>query len=244
MNFIKHSLTPDIETASEGYAQRFSGPIGEWFLKMQEEMTLSMMEDFERAEILEAGGGHAQLVPGLLRKNHQLTILGSTTECQNRILKELEKKLLKFQTGSLTRFPFPNRSFDIALCFRQLPHLNEWQILISELCRVAKKSVIVDFPVLRSLNLFSNTLFFVKKKIEKNTRSYTLFWESEIFNEFKKNGFHLHSKTPEFFLPMAIHRFLKSPLLSSISEKFFQKCGLTSLFGSPLIVRFDRHHAP
>jgi ubiquinone/menaquinone biosynthesis C-methylase UbiE len=233
-------ISPDIETASQEYAGRFSGPVGELFLKVQEESVLAMMHDFERARVLEVGGGHAQLVPGLLRNNHRVTVLGSTPECQARILKELEKKLLEFQVGQLTQIPFPEGVFDVALCFRQIPHVNAWPTLISELCRVAKKSVIVDFPVLRSLNIFSKLFFPMKKKIEKNTRMYTLFWESEIFCAFKKNGFRLHSKTPEFFLPMALHRFLKSPSFSSIAEKYFQKCGLAFFFGSPLIARFDR----
>jgi ubiquinone/menaquinone biosynthesis C-methylase UbiE len=233
-------ISPDIETASQEYAGRFSGPVGEWFLKVQEESVLAMMQDFEKARVLEVGGGHAQLVPGLLRNNHRVTILGSAPECQNRILKELDKKFLEFQLGHLTQIPYEDCRFDVALCFRQIPHVHEWPILISELCRVAKQSVIVDFPVLRSLNIFSNLFFPMKKKIEKNTRVYTLFWESEILCAFKKNGFHLSSKTPEFFLPMALHRFLKSSSFSSLAEKCFQKCGLTALFGSPLIARFDR----
>ncbi len=235
-----HSETPDVETASEGYARRFAGPVGEWFLKVQEDAALAMMEDFQNASILEAGGGHAQLVPGLLRNKHRVTVLGSVPECRNRIFKELEKGLLQFQLGKLTQFPLSDQTFDVAMSFRQLPHLNDWQALIRELCRVSKKSVIVDFPVLRSVNFFSDVLFALKKNIEKNTRVYTLFWESDIVREFEKNGFRLHSKTPEFFLPMALHRFLKSKAFSSASETLFRKCGLTALFGSPLICRFDR----
>ena len=237
---ILHSLTPDIETASDDYARRFSGPVGKWFLQVQENATLAMLQDFQNATVLDAGGGHAQLIPGLLSKNHRVTVSGSAPECRHRILAELEQGLVQFQIGLLTALPFQDQSFDVSMSFRQLPHLDDWQGLIAQLCRVARKSVIVDFPVLRSVNFFSDRLFSLKKNIEKNTRFYTLFWESQILEAFEKNGFRLHSKHPEFLLPMALHRFLKNKRLSSLSETLFRKCGLTSVFGSPLICRFDR----
>ena len=33
----------DVETASEGYARRFAGPVGAWFLEIQARLTLELL---------------------------------------------------------------------------------------------------------------------------------------------------------------------------------------------------------
>ena len=57
--------TADIETSSDGYAQRFAGAVGAWFLRVQEDATLRLLHAFPNARILDVGGGHGQLAPPL-----------------------------------------------------------------------------------------------------------------------------------------------------------------------------------
>ena len=40
---------PDVETASEDYARRFAGPVGEWFLRIQEQAVLRMLSPWPGA---------------------------------------------------------------------------------------------------------------------------------------------------------------------------------------------------
>ena len=61
----------DVETSSEGYARRFAGPVGRYFLKVQEEITLRLLAPWPRARVLDVGGGHAQLAPPLVAQGHQ-----------------------------------------------------------------------------------------------------------------------------------------------------------------------------
>jgi hypothetical protein len=62
----------------------------------------------------------------------------------------------------------------------------------------------------------------------------------ELKREFKKHGFICSATQKQFFFPMGIHRALRSPLLSRALEGFASWIGLTALFGSPVIIRFER----
>jgi len=49
--------TADVETSSEDYAGRFSGAVGAWFLKVQEDATLHMLSPHAGASVIDVGGG-------------------------------------------------------------------------------------------------------------------------------------------------------------------------------------------
>ena len=55
-------------------------------------------------------------------------------------------KYCQFATGNLLTLPFIDRAFDVVISYRLLPHVTNWEQLLSEMCRVAKTSVIVDYP--------------------------------------------------------------------------------------------------
>ncbi|MBK5256061.1 MAG: class I SAM-dependent methyltransferase, partial [Vicinamibacteria bacterium] len=57
---------------------------------------------------------------------------------------------------------------------------------------------------------------------------------------FRREGFALRARRPQFFWPMALHRALKTPLLSRALEGVAAGLGLRTLLGSPVIARFDR----
>lgn len=231
--------TADIETASEDYAQRFAGSVGEWMLKVQELIVLSWIKTLRTGStVLDVGGGHGQLAVPLAKAGYNVTVLGSSDECAERIQPEIDAGRIMFHTGNVIDLPFPDRSFDVVLSIRLLPHCKMWPVLIKEMCRVTRKSVIVDYPVKRGLNSLSGAFFGLKKKIEGNTRPYALFKDSEIVNEFGKNHFGLKSRQPQFCVPMAFHRLLQCSAMSSGLESFCGAVGLTHLFGSPMLAEF------
>ncbi len=54
--------TADIETSSDGYANRFGGKTGAWMLAVQERVTKQLLRDVPAsATVLDVGGGHGQL---------------------------------------------------------------------------------------------------------------------------------------------------------------------------------------
>ena len=237
---VRISETADIETSSEEYARRFAGDVGKWFLKIQEEATLQLLGPYRNANILDVGGGHGQLTKPLLDSGFKVTIFGSTTACATRILPLRDGKYCQFTTGNLLTLPFIDRAFDVVISYRLLPHVTNWEQLLSEMCRVAKTSVIVDYPEAHSINYLIPWLFNLKKHIEKNTRQFRCFKNDELLERFESYGFALSDRVPEFFLPMVLHRTMKTANLSNALERAFRRIGLTARWGSPVILKLVR----
>ena len=239
-NMTTKTETADIETSSEGYAARFAGPAGEWMLEVQELITVSLLPLPEKITMLDVGGGHGQLARPLCRRGYLVTVVGSDESCRKRILDLIEKGSCSFTVGNMVELPFPDRSFDVVMSFRLLPHCTAWPSLIRELCRVARSSVIVDYPTSEGLNAIAPALFGAKKKLEGNTREWRMFRHAEVEAEFAKHGFVPGRRVPQFFLPMVLHRILKCPGISAGLEAVCRGLGLTRRWGSPVIVRMER----
>jgi 2-polyprenyl-3-methyl-5-hydroxy-6-metoxy-1,4-benzoquinol methylase len=232
--------TADIETSSEDYAGRFSGAVGAWFLKVQEEATLRMLAPHRGASVLEVGGGHGQLTNGLVQNGYQVTILGSSDICKMRIQRFIDENRCLFKVGNILDLPYPNGAFDIVLSYRLLPHVTRWVQFLSELARVARMVVMIDYPATRSINCIAPQLFQFKKRLERNTRPFRAFKESELIEVFESVDFERADGYPQFFLPMVLHRTFKLPALSSTMETAFRLSGLTHLLGSPVILKMVR----
>ena len=232
--------TADIETSSDNYAQRFSGSIGRWFLEVQENATLNMLKPYTGATVLDIGGGHGQLTEALINQGYQVTVLGSSEICQSRIRHLVEQGLCRFEVGNILDLPFENEAFDVVVSYRLLPHVAQWRPFLAECARAARQAVLLDYPEVRSINYIAPYLFQFKRKLEGNTRPYTCFKKSELLATFAAERFRYQSHFTEFFVPMVLHRTLKSPTISSAVEQVFRLIGFTDLFGSPVILNLIR----
>jgi ubiquinone/menaquinone biosynthesis C-methylase UbiE len=231
---------PDIETSSEAYASRFTGQIGSWFLRIQEEATLRMLKPYTGAKVLDVGGGHGQIAEALVLHGFQVTVIGSTDGCKTRLKNLLQSNRCAFKVGNILRLPYHDQAFDVVISYRLLSHVTEWETLLRELTRVARRAVILDYPSLRSLNYIAPYLFQVKKQLERNTRPFTCFRESDLSNMLRTVGFAATERYPEFCFPMVLHRTLKAPKISSALEKVCRLARLTDFFGSPVILKATR----
>jgi ubiquinone/menaquinone biosynthesis C-methylase UbiE len=204
-------------------------------------MTLDLLRVLPAsASVLDVGGGHAQIAPPLVKAGYRVTVVGSAESCGERLKPWLDSDGCRFEVADLRALPYPDRSFDAVVCFRLLPHSISWTRLIASLCRVARQSVIVDYPSLRSVNILSDRLFALKKGIELNTRPFLMFTPRQIGDAFHGCGFAVREQRPQFLLPMALHRWANTATLSKIAETPGRLLGLTRWFGSPIIVRADR----
>jgi len=232
---------PDVETASDDYASRFAGSVGAWFLDLQARCTLELLRGVAPgATVLDVGGGHGQLTPALLAAGYDIVVLGSAPEAGARIARYCESGRCRFTVGDLTNLPYPARSFDIVISFRLLPHMRAWRRVIAEACRVARTTVIVDYPSSRSINVFADRLFGLKRRIERNTRPFTLFHPRDIAGAFTEHGFVITGSKPQFLWPMVLHRAHGSRFLGGVLESVPRALGLTRLLGSPVIARAER----
>jgi ubiquinone/menaquinone biosynthesis C-methylase UbiE len=232
--------TADIETSSDIYATRFSGAAGQWMLDVQETLTLAMLADRPGVSILDVGGGHGQLAVPLCRKGYPVTVLGSAESCRKRVACVVDEGRCTFLVGNVIDLPFPDRSFDVVIAFRLLTHCVAWPVLIKELCRVARQSVIVDYPTSEGVNAIAPALFDAKKKLEGNTRHWRQFQHREVMDEFAKQGYKEVRRSAQFFLPMVLHRTLRCRAISAGLEGVCRAAGLTRRWGSPVIVEMRR----
>lgn len=233
----RFSETADIETSSDEYARRFSGSIGEYFLRVQTKITLELLKPYSNATVLDIGGGHAQMAVPLVEHGYKVTVTGSADVCRERLDRFLPTDSFEYITCNMLNLPFEDNCFDVVLAFRLLPHVNQWQKFISEMCRVSRNVVIFDYPDIRSFNFLYRLLFGAKKALEGNTRPFRLFNRREILQVLGEQKFRQPILKPQFFAPMALHRISNSGTISKILEFFFRVVGMTNLFGSPVIIK-------
>jgi len=234
--------TPDIETSSDGYASRFAGPVGHYLLSVQEQGVLSLLQNDRPLSgrlVLDVGGGHAQLAGPLLKQGCKVSVAGSDARCALRV-RQLHGEAVAFYEGDLTDMPIVDRAFDTVISVRLISHMDNWPGLVAELCRIADKTIIIDYPTYASLNLLSLATFPLKKRIEKNTRTYRSFWDGEIQASFARHGFKATADYRQFTLPMALHRLFASSGGLRNLEALMRKVGVTALIGNPVLRRFDR----
>ena len=231
---------PDVETSSDAYAKRFSGKAGAFFLERQERVVLDLLADKRGVTVLDVGGGHGQLTGPLTAAGNQVTVIGSTPGCEARVHLDPRARDVRFVTGDLLALPFADRSFDTAVSIRLMAHISDWQLLVTELCRVANRTILIDYPDLASLNLLSTLTFGVKKRIEGDTRQFRNFWTSQIAAELAKHGFRIAGRSGQFLLPMGLHRAAKGALPIQLAERAADRLGLTGRFGNPAVLRADR----
>lgn len=231
----------DIGTSSEDYARRFTGAVGRWFVETQTRITLGLLRALPvGASVLDVGGGHGQITPPLVEAGYEVTVVGSDPKCGNRLGPWLSRGLCRFEVADLRKLPYRDASFDAVVCLRLLPHSVSWTGLIAELCRVAARSVIVDYPSLRSANIVSSRLFEMKRGIELNTRRFMTFSPHDIHAAFAAQGFEVRAEQPQFLLPMVLHRLTNHLVFSKAAEAPARLLGLTRWLGSPVIARADR----
>lgn len=237
MNFTE---TADIETASDDYAARFAGPVGAWMLDVQQRIVLDFLDRRLESNLLDVGGGHGQLALPLSREKFQVTVTGSSEVCRRRIAALVDSGRCRFTVANALALPYADRSFDVVLCFRFVPHCRRWPELIKELCRVARRAVLVDYPTSQSLNRVAPKLFGAKRRLEGNTREFALFRHADIERAFIANEFIPARRSGQFLLPMVLHRWLGCRPLSALFETTCARAGLTRRWGSPVIVRMNR----
>ena len=233
----------DVHTASDDYARRFSGRVGEWFLDVQARIVLDLLAPWPKATVLDVGGGHAQLTGPLVAAGYDVTVHGTAPECSARLERYLYSGRARFAEGPMLALPWADGAFDVVVAFRLLPHVEAWPALVGELARLARRAVVFDYPTSRSVNVVSGAFFGVKKGVEGNTRPFRVFAEPEIDGALHSSGLQTTARRGEFALPMALHRALGNAGLSKAMEATAAALGLRSLLGSPVVRRAEPRRA-
>lgn len=237
-------LTPDVETASDGYARRFAGPIGAWFLEVQRRLVLQLLPPAagRSLRILEVGGGHGQLTEAFLAAGHEVVVHGSAPVCAARLeaLRERHPARLHLAIAPLWTLPFPDRAFDAVIGVRLLAHVERHEDLLTEMARVCRGRVIVDFPPKVSANLLEPLLFRLKRRIERNTRPFFVYRPEALMRPLAAAGCGRFQIEKEFFWPMVVHRKAGRRGLSEALERPARALGMTRMLGAPALLAAER----
>ncbi|MFQ6550864.1 class I SAM-dependent methyltransferase [Aestuariibius insulae] len=229
---------PDLDPSTDRYAARFSGAAGEWLLSVQTRALRDLMPEGTH-HLLDVGGGHGQIARPMLEDGHRVTVLASVDDAFGR-LPELQSDRLTLKTGSLMDLPFEDQSFDVVTSFRMMAHVGDWERLLREMTRVARHAVIFDFPTPSGANALEPLLFGLKKRIEGDTRRFTVIRASAVRQHLESLGFAPGRSIGQFTLPMVVHRKLARPAISQRMEDGLTAVGLASAIGSPVVMRADR----
>lgn len=245
---------PDVASSTADYASRFSGAVGQHFLDVQLQGVLAALPESGAAaeaaprggglSILDVGGGHAQLAEPLVARGHAVTVLGSEAVCETRVAASMASDSYQFVEGPLYPLPFADSSFDAVVAVRMLAHLNDAPAFLSELCRIARHTVVVDFPVQRLWDSLGWFGFALKKGVERNTRPFRAFRSREIEDLFSSSGFDVVNSDRQFALPMALHRAVGRVGATRVSESVARATGLARLVGSPVLMTAVRTADP
>lgn len=230
----------DIATSSADYAARFSGAAGAWMLKCQEQLAREALKSAGVRTVLDVGGGHGQLARPLADAGFEVTVLGSDPVCARRLEDDLRAGRFHFIAGSVLDPPFPDRSFDAVVSVRLLPHCEAWEGLLASFCRLARGTVVVDYPTPSKLGPLAPWLFRIKKGFEKNTRAWIAFRHADVASVLHAHGFRVRRRTGQFAWPMALHRALNNARLSAWLERPPRALGWTARQGSPVLLHAER----
>jgi SAM-dependent methyltransferase len=230
----------DVLTSADAYARRFSGAVGAYFLARQERAVLELLRPFPGASVLDVGGGHGQVTGALVAAGYALTVLGSDASCESRVRQWTSDGRARFVAADLVEPGLAERSFDVVLSLRLLPHARDLNALLSTLARLAARAVVVDYPTRRSVNALAGPLFGLKHGVEGDTRPFAVFADHEIEAAFAAHGFVPTGRRPQFALPMALYRALGSAAVARGMERLAAAAGVTAAFGSPVVLRLER----
>jgi len=221
---------------------RFGGPIGRLLLEDQERVVSDMLGDVSARTILDVGTGTGRAAIALARRGARVTGLDASSEMLS-VARARARELdlpIDFVEGDAQALRFPDRSFTSVVCLRVLMHVPDWRMSLGELCRVADRQIVFDFPALRSFAVLESISRRIRARLGHRVEAYRVFSRGEIARELERRGFRISAVHQQFVLPIALHKLIGSARLTRLVEAGLRSIGLLRLAGSPVTVSAER----
>lgn len=222
--------------------RRFGGPIGDLVGSTQARVLANFIGGIHDRDILDVGTGTGRAARLLARGGARVTGVDASDAMLDvaRLRASEEGVQVKFLRGDAHALEFHDHSFDVAICLRVLMHTPQWRRVIAELCRVAQRLVIVDYPAALSFALLESWSRRAVHAVGARTEPYRVFTDRAVAGAFLQNGFRIRSMHRQFVLPIAFHKAVGSRGLTTSVEGVLERVGLLNLVGSPVSVVAER----
>jgi ubiquinone/menaquinone biosynthesis C-methylase UbiE len=233
-----YSAYADARMAETFEASRFSGPIGRLLAGTQERVLASFLGPLEGRTVLDVGTGTGRAAIALARRGAAVTGVDASEEMLAVARRRAAESGVRiaFVRGDAHALQFPSAAFDAVVCLRVLMHTPDWRRSLSELCRVAKDRVVLDYPALASAAVLQSAARRVAHRFGARVEAYRVFTDRAFRAALAANGFRVDDVHRQFVLPIAVHKLIGSARATSAIEGMLGSVGLTSLLGSPVTI--------
>ena len=223
-------------------AKRFGGPIGQLLLEDQERILVEFLGDVSQQRILDLGAGTGRAAIALAKRGARVTAVDASTEMLAVAQRRAADSDLSiaFQQGDAHALSFPNRSFDSVVCLRLLMHVPDWRQSLSELCRVADRRLVFDYPAMASTASLQAVWRRIAMQAGRPVEAYRVFRSGDVARELRRQGFQIAASHKQFVLPIALHKSIGSPGFTKTVEGSLAAVGMLRLAGSPVTVAAER----
>lgn len=237
-----YAIYADPATASTFDARRFGGPIGEMVAAQQAAVLLDFLGPLDGRTVIDVGTGTGRGAFLLASAGAQVVGVDASAEmlavARGRLSGHTGQ--IEFREGDAHRLDFPDRSFDAAVSLRVIMHTPRWRACIAELCRVARQTVVVDYPSARSTALVQSLQRKVTHAFGGRTEPYRVFLDQQVTRALEQHGFRVRAINRQFVLPIAVHKTIGSPSFTRSAERALERMGALRAFGSPVTIVAER----
>ena len=119
-------------------------------------------------------------------------------------------------------------------------HAPDWERCLAELCRVANRLVIVDYPSARSVALFQAIGRRLLQRFGGRTEPYRVFRERTMGRRAAEGRLSRAVEHRQFVLPIALHKAIGSRRFSDRAGALSERLGLLARVGSPVTIVAER----
>jgi SAM-dependent methyltransferase len=223
-------------------AVRFGGPIGRLLSESQDEVITAFLAPIAGRRILDVGTGTGRAAVALALKGAVVTGVDASEEMLAVARRRAAdaSAAVTFDRGDAHGLAYPDRSFDAVVCLRVLMHTPGWRASLSELCRVARDRVVIDYPALVSAAAIQAVARRAVAAAGGRVEAYRVFTDRAVREVLEGCGYRVVDRHRQFVLPIALHKRLGSVAATERIEGALDRLGLRSVVGSPVTLVAER----
>jgi ubiquinone/menaquinone biosynthesis C-methylase UbiE len=223
-------------------AARFSGPIGRLLAETQEQVIAGFLAPLPGSSVLDVGTGTGRAAIALARRGAIVTGIDASAEMLTVARRRAAEadQTVTFLQGDAHALALPDEAFDSVVCLRVLMHTPDWRRSLAELCRVARRRVVLDYPARSSAAALQSLSRRIAHSLGARVEAYRVFAHREVAEALAANGFRVADVHKQFVLPIGFHKLLGSAGATGRIERVLDRAGLRGVFGSPVTLVAQR----